>query len=74
MMAADIAVQAKKIYPSKTKLLDREEKCWLAAICIRLKEFDSLNEIEMREVFSNYMLNIKMPLGFGSHCHVSGQV
>ncbi|KDO28575.1 hypothetical protein SPRG_06431 [Saprolegnia parasitica CBS 223.65] len=50
MLAADVAVKAEAYFPSNTKLQGREEKCWLAASCIRMKSFDALSDVELREV------------------------
>ncbi|EQC33902.1 hypothetical protein SDRG_08582 [Saprolegnia diclina VS20] len=52
MLAADVAVKAEAYFPNNTKLRSREEKCWLAASCIRMKSFDTLSDVELREVLA----------------------
>ncbi|KAF0685059.1 Aste57867_22987 [Aphanomyces stellatus] len=51
--AAKIAVQTKRLFPSRaTKIHDREGKCMLAAICLRMKALDTLSSNELKEVAS----------------------
>ncbi|KAF0732885.1 hypothetical protein Ae201684_010209 [Aphanomyces euteiches] len=51
IQAARIVKVSKMLFPTtNTKLVDREQKCLLAAITLRLKNFESLGDEELREV------------------------
>ncbi|KAH9076242.1 hypothetical protein Ae201684P_012730 [Aphanomyces euteiches] len=50
IQAARIVKVSKMLFPTtNTKLVDREQKCLLAAITLRLKNFESLGDEELRE-------------------------
>ncbi|ETV69893.1 hypothetical protein H257_14493 [Aphanomyces astaci] len=49
--AAQVAATATKLFPT-TKLQGRDEKCWVAAICLRMKAIDTLSNEDLVEVES----------------------
>ncbi|KAF0707272.1 hypothetical protein AaE_013686 [Aphanomyces astaci] len=51
--AAQVAATATKLFPNTaTKLQGRDEKCWVAAICLRMKDIDTLSNEDLVEVES----------------------